>query len=652
MFVLGSATLDPDKQLLTIGARSVTLQRKPYQVLLCLIENRHRMVNREELLERFWDGKEVYDQSLSKAIGSIRKALGEPEGSEYIETRWGLGYRYVGPFRELPASPAATPEAEGAAPSGPSGRVFTHGLGTPEANPEPPVLPAAAAHSVPPPARIPARAWLISVPVAALVAVLAIVFYAHRLQGGAPSHLAAPGGIHSLAVLPFSSQGNREEDQYLGLGLADAVAFKLDTVPQLQVRSSTTIGSILGPHPDPATAGAKLEVQALVTGEIHHVDNQFAITVRLLDSATGADLWSGHFKTNNSNLFNTEDSIAQQVASALIPQFAMSAVKTGADTNQPEAYAKYMKAEFFANMRTQSSLAKAIDLLQQVIQMDPKYARAYAALSDCYMLQGFYHFAPPSEAYPNAKAAALMALSMDNSLVEAHVSLLSALTDYDWDWQGAEREFKAAIAIDPNYAVAYQYYGYALFGMARGEEGIVAMKHAAELDPVSPSVQTSLAWGYFLLRRHDAAVEQCKRVLELYPDFVPAHQLLGLVYAEANADRQSMAELNQAKTLEGDSAITPILIDYELARSGKRAEASRELGALVARSQGAPIPDYYVAAAWAAAGEKEKAQIALNRAYQVRSNWLIYLPYDPRFDGLRSEPQFQALVHKVTFSRD
>ena len=568
MFVLGSATLDPGKQLLTIGARTVTLQRKPYQVLLCLIENRHRMVYREELLQRFWDGKEVYDQSLSKAVGSIRKALGEPEGSELIETRWGLGYRYVGPFQELPA----TPEAES------PGRVVA-----PEVSPAPPVVAAAAVPSFPPSIRIPGRAWLISVP-AALIAVLAFVFYAHRLQGGAPSHLAAPGGIHSLAVLPFTAQGNGEEDQYLGLGLADAVASKLDTVPQLQVRSSTTVGSILGSHPDPASAGSKLEVQALVSGEIHRVDNQFAITVRLLDSATGANLWSGHFKTDNSNIFNTEDSIAQQVASALIPQFAMSAVRTGADTNQPEAYSKYMKAEFFANMRTQNSLAKAIDLLRQVIQMDPKYARAYAALSNCYQLQGFYHFAPPSEAYPRAKAAALTALSMDNSLVQAHVSLLSTLTDYDWDWQGAEREFKAAIAIDPNYAAAYQYYGYALFGMARGEEGLVAMKHAAELDPVSPSVQTSLAWGYFLLRRHDEALEQCKRVLELYPDFVPAHQLLGLVYAQANADRQSMAELNQAKTLESDSAITPILIDYELARSGKRAEAEPGAG-----SHGGPV---------------------------------------------------------------
>ncbi len=643
MFVLGSACLDPDKQLLTIGARSIPLQRKPYQVLLWLVENRHRMVNREELLERFWDGKQVYDQSLSKAIGSIRRALGGEEGSGFIETRWGLGYRYVGPFQELPSNSAVadpplshsevTTESERAASAVRSGRVLA-----PEVNRAPS-------------SRIPARAWLISFPLA-LIGLLTFFSYTYRVHGRAQSPVPAPAAIHSLAVLPFRAEGNKEEDQYLGLGLADAVAAKLGTVPQLRVRSSTTVESILGPQPDTASAGSKLEVQALVSGEIHRVDNKIAITVRLLDSATGADLWSGNFTTDNSNIFNTEDSIAQQVSSALIPHIGMSAVKTSADTNRPEAYAKYMKAEFFASMRTQNSLAKAIDLLHQVILIDPRYARAYAALADCYQLQGFYQFAPPSEAYPRAKAAALQALSMDNTLAEAHVSLLSTLTDYDWDWQGAEREFRAAIAIDPNYAVAYQYYGYALFGMGRGEEGIVAMKHAAELDPVSPSVQTSLAWGYFLLRRDEQAVDQCKRVLELYPDFVPAHQLMGLAYGQMNADKRSMAELNQAEALERDSTITHILLDYELARTGKRAEASRDLSAVVARSHGDSIPDYYVAAAWTAVGDKEKAQISLNRAYQLRSNWLIYLPYDSRFDDLRPDPQFQALVHKVAFSHD
>jgi len=346
MFVLGSAYLDPDKQLLTIDARSVTLQRKPYQVLVCLIENRHRMVCREELLERFWDGKEVYDQSLSKAVGSIRKALGEQQGSDFIETRWGLGYRYVGPFQELPAVPMvfdpspgpsdATREPESAVRAGSSGEVAAL-----EANPPLLVVPEVPAAWFPPSASISTRAWLISFPLA-LIVLLAFASYTHRVHGRARSPVSAPAAIHSLAVLPFSAQGDKEEDQYLGLGLADAVAAKLGTVPQLRVRSSTTVGSILGPHPDPASAGSKLEVQALVSGEIHRVDNKIAITVRLLDSTTGADLWSGNFNADNSNIFNTEDSIAQQVSSALIPQIGLSAVKTGSgpDTNHPEGYAK------------------------------------------------------------------------------------------------------------------------------------------------------------------------------------------------------------------------------------------------------------------------------------------------------------------------
>jgi tetratricopeptide (TPR) repeat protein len=146
------------------------------------------------------------------------------------------------------------------------------------------------------------------------------------------------------------------------------------------------------------------------------------------------------------------------------------------DNRQPDAYAKYTKAEFFANMRTPASMAKAIDLLNEVILIDPQYGRAYAALAECYGLQGFYHFKPPAEAYPRAKDAAYRALALDNSLAQAHVALLGALTDYDWDWEGAEREYKAAIAIDPNYAVAYQYFGYALMGAGRGREALVVMK--------------------------------------------------------------------------------------------------------------------------------------------------------------------------------
>lgn len=286
-------------------------------------------------------------------------------------------------------------------------------------------------------------------------------------------------------------------------------------------------------------------------------------------------------------------------------------------------------------------------LLNKATGRDPNYARAWAALAECYSLEGFYQYVPPAEAYPRAKQAAMRALSLDNSLLEAHVSLLSILTDYDWDWEGAEREFRAAIAIDPNYAVAYQYYGYTLLAMGRGEEALVAMKQAAEIDPVSPSIQTSLAWGYYLLRRNQQAAEQCRKVLDLYPDYVPAHQLLGLTYSQLGLDQPALAELKRSEALETENAMTPLFIDYVLARNGDQTAAARNLTSVVAKSGGSFIPDYLVAAAWAAIGDKQKAEAFLDRALRFRSNWLIYLHYDPRFDTLRGEGQFQALLDRI-----
>jgi TolB-like protein/DNA-binding winged helix-turn-helix (wHTH) protein/tetratricopeptide (TPR) repeat protein len=650
MLVLGNARLDLEKQELTIGARKVALPRKPYAVLLYLIENRKRMVGRKELLDRFWDGKEVYDQSLSKAVGAIRRALGEPTASEWIETRWGLGYRYIGPFNE--ESAASTPsESQAKEPTDTS------------AEDSPSVIEEPAGHRVVPgqeipPAPLPSRArWSWSAQgsatsvIAALIGLLVLALLnVHRPRAGSIADTSSTP-FRSVAVLPFTADSQEGEDQYLGSELADAVAARLGTISQLRVRSSATVRSIVGFQVDPIADGKKLQVQSIVKGEIHREQDKIVIAVQLCDSVTGAAVWSGSFNADKTSIFATEDSIAQQVSSAILPQFKMSVGNRsqGPDTSHPEAYSDYMKANFFATTRTRTSLAKAISLLDDAVRIDPKYARAYAAMANDYQLEGFYDFASPADVYPRAEAAALKALSLDNTLVEAHIALLSTYTDYDWDWAGAEREFKASVALDSNYAVAYQFYGYALMGMGRGDEGLATLKHAAQLDPVSPSVQTSLAWGYYLLRQYDQAVDQCKRVLELYPDFVPAHQLLGITYGQMGSDQKSMTELTEAETLERDGAITPVLLDYELARTGERARAARNLQDVQLRQDGSTVPDYYLAAAWAAAGDREKALDFLDRAFQSRSNWVIYLHYDPRFDSLRHDPQFQALVHKVDF---
>jgi TolB-like protein/DNA-binding winged helix-turn-helix (wHTH) protein/Tfp pilus assembly protein PilF len=654
MYVLGPAVLDTEKQVLKMHGRALALQRKPYLVLLYLIQNRHRMVYRKELLDQLWGGKEVYDQSLSKAVGSIRKAFGETRTSSmFIETRWGFGYRYVGPFSEesssesvsrvenivSAASPVLPPPGVIQPPSSFSVQSL---LSAPAQNLTAPPHPSGSV------SRQLVAASLLLLGLIAVSSLAVFTFRARRTrpEAASPSSLLA---IHSVAVVPFTTDTGSAEDAYLGLGLADAVAARLNTVSQLNVRSSSTVRAVLGPNPDPFAAAKKLQVQAIVKGTLHRHGDAIALTVEVIDSSSRQSLWLGNFQASSSNLFATEDPIARQISSVLLPSAGQNALKIPAtpDTTNPLAYNKYMKAEFFATMRTQNSLSKAVDLLNEAILIDPNYARAYAALANCYQLQGFYQFALPAEAYRRSKDAAHKALSIDNSIVEAHVSLLSALTDYDWDWQGAEREFNASIAIDPNYAVAYQYYGFALLGMGRGEEALAAMKHAADLDPVSPSVQTSLAWAYFLLRKDQEAADECEHALELYPDFVPAHQLLGIVEGQLRASQRAVTELNQAETLERDSVITPILLDYEMARIGKQAEAQRSLENTLAHLDENSIPDYYVAAAWNAIGDKQRALDSLERAYRQHSNWVIYLQYDPRFDNLRSDAQFKSTVHQV-----
>jgi TolB-like protein/DNA-binding winged helix-turn-helix (wHTH) protein/Tfp pilus assembly protein PilF len=665
MYVLGSAYLDTEKQLLVTAERSVALQRKPYLVLLHLIENRHRMITREELLQRFWDGQEVYDQSVSKAIGSIRKAFGESkESSRFIETRWGGGYRYVGPFGAEEGAPGV--EVRGSVVGGGvSVEVDDEGLASGPDDLDQDYL--GSAHEVEAAVKTTAgdpestgskrtlRVYL----VAAVLTVAAVlgIFGIERWKRGTKIEAATAASYEDrtrwVAVLPFRVDQGGAEDTYLGVGFSDAIADRLKTVEQLTVRSSSTIRTVLGTEADAKAAAQKLRVQAIVDGSLHREAGKIVVKVRVLEPS-GAETWSETFSADNENIFSAEDSIARQVLTAILPRFRAWPAKpsSGPETARYDAYEKYMKAEFFATNRSRGALTKAVGLLEEAIAIDPNYARAYAALANCYQLIGFYEYLPPSEAYPAAEQAARKAMSLDNSNSEAHVAMLSALTDYEHDWVGAEREFKATVAIDPNYASAYQYFGFALLGMGRGEEAVSVAKRAQELDPVSPSVQTSLAWALFLMRRNEESERECKRALELYPDFIPAHQLLGLVYGQMNDGNAALAEFSEAEALERDNPVTLILMTFELARSGKKTEARQALLGALARPGGSVVPDYYIAATWAEIGDKAKAMESLKRAEQHHSNWLIYLPYDPRFDGLRGDAGFRAAFEKSGTRKD
>jgi TolB-like protein/Tfp pilus assembly protein PilF len=453
----------------------------------------------------------------------------------------------------------------------------------------------------------------------------------------------------SIAVLPLKPLNLGAEDSYLGLGLADALITRLSTLGRINVRSVGEIAKYNGLTEDSLAAGRELKVDSVLDGNIQRVGDRIRVTVRLLSVENSSVLWAAQFDANFTDIFSLEDSVAQQGAAALLQELTGQEKQrlTKHYTASIEAYDDYLKARFFSADRHAEGLGKAIDYLQQAIVKDPGYAQAYAGLADCYALQGFYGFLSPNQSYPKAKAAATKALQIDETVAEAHASLLSIKTDYDWDWVGAEKEFKRAIALNPNYPPAYQWYGFDLLVMGRQGEAMAAMRRALDLDPVSPTVNVSQAWFFYLTRQYNKAVEQCLRTLELHPNFCVAHQMLGLTYDARGEFEQAIAELQKAKALSPHNLMTVAALGHTYATSGKRDEAQRMLDELgLSSGESTPLP-YYVAAIYVGLGRNEEALRWLEKAYQERSNWLIYLKLDPRFDRLRSDGRFADLARRI-----
>ena len=453
----------------------------------------------------------------------------------------------------------------------------------------------------------------------------------------------------SIAVLPLKPLNLGAEDSYLGLGLADALITRLSTLGRINVRSVGEIAKYGGLTEDPLVAGRELKVDSVLDGTIQRVGDRIRVTERLLSVENSSVLWAVQFDANFTDIFSLEDSVAQQGAAALLQELTGPEKHrlTKHDTANIEAYDDYLKARFFSTDRHAEGLRKAIDYLQQAIVKDPGYAQAYAGLADCYALQGFYGFLSPNQSYPKAKAAATKALQIDETVAEAHASLLSIKTDYDWDWVGAEKEFKRAIALNPNYPPAYQWYGFDLLVMGRQGEAMAAMRRALDLDPVSPTVNVSQAWFFYLTRQYNKSVEQCLRTLELHPNFCVAHQMLGLTYDVQGELEQAIAELQKAKALSPHNLMTIAVLGHAYATSGRRDEAQKMLDELGLSSGDSTPLSYYVAAVYVGLGRNEEALRWLERAYQERSNWLIYLKLDPRFDRLRSERRFADLARRI-----
>ena len=459
------------------------------------------------------------------------------------------------------------------------------------------------------------------------------------------------GAIESIAVLPFENKSGNADEEYLSDGLAESLIYRLSQLPNLKVTPTSVAFRYKGKQVDTIKAGNDLGVSAVLLGRITQRGDNLTISAELVDVRYNKLLWGEQYDRKMSDLLATQREIAREIVENL--RLKVSGEEKGLAkhyTENNEAYQLYLKGRFYWNKRNEDAMQKSLGYFQQAIEKDPSFALAYSGLADAYILMGAADASgamSAHEALPKAKTAALKALEIDETLAEPHVSLAHVKYYYDRDWTAAEREYKRAIELNPNYAIAHQWYAIYLMSVGRFDEALAQAKRAQELDPLSLPINMTLGWVLLNARQYDQSVEQLSKTLEMDPGFILAHHRLGLVYEQQGKYDKAIEEFRQVVNLSPGKPLGIAALAHAYALAGKRAEAEKGLAELRELSGRRFVSDASIAMVYIALGDKEQAFAWLEKADKARDALLARLKVDPRYDSLRSDPRFADLVRRV-----
>jgi serine/threonine-protein kinase len=452
--------------------------------------------------------------------------------------------------------------------------------------------------------------------------------------------------IDSIAVLPFQNKSTEADTDYLSDGLAESLLYRLSQLPNLRVSPTSSVSRYKGKEIDPVKVGQELGVNAVLSGRIVQHGDYLTISAELVDVRYNKLLWGEQYDRKVSDLLATQREIAREIVEKL--KLKVSGEEKGLAkhyTESNEAYQLYLKGRFYWNKRTGESLKKSIEYFNQAIEKDPGFALAYAGLADCYVVPA--NRLPPRDALPKAKAAAMRALELDDTLAEAHTTLGRVLASYDWDWPGAEREYKRAIELNPRYAIAHQWYGGYLEAMGHRDEAVAERKLSQELDPLSPIVNFEYGLSLFYAREYDQAIEQFNKTLELDSNFPPPYQFLPACYEQKGMYDEAIAGFKKAIPLMGGSELTRGGLGHVYAVTGKKREALAMIDELKRLSNQGYVPSTSIALVYAGMGDKDQAFAWLEKGYEERGFQMQWLSIEPRWNNLRSDPRFANLTRRV-----
>ncbi len=457
------------------------------------------------------------------------------------------------------------------------------------------------------------------------------------------------GPIDSIAVFPLDNDSTDPDTEYLAVGIPGSIIHSLSRIPRLRVISWRSASSGENQQSDPLAIGRKLGVRAVLIGRIWQRTNKLRLHVDLLDTANGEEIWGDQYDRNLTELFSVQDEISRVVSQKLRPKM------TGEDehrltkryTENIEAYQLYVRARRWCEKRSAEGFKRATEYLSQAIQMDQNYALAHAELAQCISVPCYYGSVDPNVAYPKARISALRALEIDPNLAEAHDVLATILKNYDWDWEGGEKEYKLAIEVNPNYATAHYHYSYLLAESGRFEEAIREATEALSRDPMSPLLNAGLALILLFARKLDQCIEQALTATEVDPNMTLCYWTLGTAYEQKGKYRAAIEAFEKCIELGGAVALSKAFIGHVYAKSGERVRAQDELRELQALSKTRYVPSVASAIVHDGLMEKDFAIEALHRACENRETNLIQIKVMPHFDNLRDDPRFQEIERRV-----
>ncbi|HYK88763.1 MAG TPA: winged helix-turn-helix domain-containing protein, partial [Acidobacteriota bacterium] len=424
--------------------------------------------------------------------------------------------------------------------------------------------------------------------------------------------------IGSLAVLPLRNDTGDPEMEYLCDGITESIINAISRLPDVRVMARATVFRYKGREIDPQKVGHELNVRAIVIGRVLQRGEDLGISMEAVDVSSGWQLWGEQFHRKAADLFALQDEISRDISARLRPRLSLekSRYVTRQSSQSSEAYRDYLKGRYYLNRMNEDSLRRGILHFRQALQKDPAYAPAHAGLAACYGLFGFFSLQSPRAVMPLAKQAALRALEIDDGLAEAHASLAGVLKTFDWNWSAAEKEYKRALELNPNYATGHHLYADFLSALGRPQEAIREIQTALDLDPLSLVISNEVGWNLYMARQYDGALEHALKTLDMEPDFPAARHTLGLVYEQVRRFEEAIAAHMQARGISGENPASLAALGHACALAGNRDQARSILDEMQALARRTYVSGYQSAILHAGLGELDVAIAELRRAVE------------------------------------